>query len=299
MNYLGVTRSITQDYKTHQVAEDYSGTHKTIIKINGTGKVIKVINRFFPHEDSINYNTFLKNQNKWWNGSEYVCVSITGKTVRMKPDEVGGNQIWIETYYNGLKRIFHLAHLAQVNVEEGDIVTKDTILGLQGNTGLVLSGKSEKDVTYGTHVHLEVKDEKGNYINPRGYASFQYETTYPINDNGKNIDNDQIHILVKQINIRKLPNETSEDLGDVYYNEYYDILGTVDTEKYIWYKIKTNTEIEGYVAGMKGANWLEVLINDNILSSNPSLEFLLEATKSDEYSIMLNSGDRVYIQRKS
>ena len=46
MNYLGAVRSVTQDYKTHQVAEDYSGVHKSIVKMNGVGRVIKVVNRF-------------------------------------------------------------------------------------------------------------------------------------------------------------------------------------------------------------------------------------------------------------
>lgn len=62
MKYLGSERSITQDYITHGGAEDYSGVHKSEIKINGKGKVIKIINKFKSHEDSINYNTFLEKQ---------------------------------------------------------------------------------------------------------------------------------------------------------------------------------------------------------------------------------------------
>ena len=37
MKYLGSERSITQDYITHGGAEDYSGVHKSEIKINGKG----------------------------------------------------------------------------------------------------------------------------------------------------------------------------------------------------------------------------------------------------------------------
>lgn len=299
MNYLGAVRSVTQDYKTHQVAEDYSGVHKSIVKMNGVGRVIKVVNRFVSHEDSINYTTFLQNQKNWWNGSVYVCTSITGKTVSMKPDELGGNQIWIETYYKNVKRVFHFAHLDEVMVKKGDFVTKETILGLQGNTGLVLSGKKESDVTYGTHVHLEIKDENDKYINPRNYANFQYETTYPTGSNEKNEQENQIHILVNQINIRKFPDEKSEDLGDVYYDEYYTIKEIVEKEEYIWYKIKTSTQIEGYVASKKGANWVEILMKkENYIPNNSSFLFLFEATKEDYYYIKLQAGDRLYLEKK-
>ena len=98
MKYLGSERSITQDYITHGGAEDYSGVHKSEIKINGKGKVIKIINKFKSHEDSINYNTFLEKQSVWYSNGIYECISITGKNVKMSIDELGGNQVWIETY---------------------------------------------------------------------------------------------------------------------------------------------------------------------------------------------------------
>lgn len=311
MKYLGDERSVTQDYQSHQVAEDYSGMHQSVVKMNGTGRVTKVVNKFHSHEDSINYNTFLQNQNTWWDGNYYHCVSITGKQVLMKPDEVGGNQIWIETYYNNQKRTLHFAHLDQVKVNVGQLVNKDTILGLQGNTGLVLSGKSESDPTYGTHVHFEVMDANNQYINPRKYASFEYETVYTTGSNKKDENKDQIHILVEQINIRLSSDETSKDLGDVFFDEYYDVIKIEDTPTYLWYKIKTNNGIEGYVASKKNEKWLEFLpqkpsVSDTNPKENPSVsspqkdtkKLIFTSPKEDYYYIYLYPGDRLYLEEK-
>ena len=296
MKYLGSERSITQDFKTHKVAEDYSGNHKSEIKINGKGKIIKIINRFKSHEDSINYNTFLENQNIWYSNGIYNCVSITGKSVKMSSDELGGNQVWIETYENNNKLILRLCHLDSVLVNVNDIVDSDTVIGLQGNTGLVLSGKSVTDVTYGTHVHLEVT-QNNQYINPRKYAVGEVVTTYLNNDNGINNNNNQIKILVKQINIRRMPDQNSDDLGDVYYNEYYNVLEIVDTKEYTWYKIKTNNDITGYVANSKTSKWVEYIKNVNeTVIKNIKLVFTCE--KDGNYLIKLHSGEKLYIEKE-
>ena len=261
MIYLGSERTITQSFANHKVAEDYGGLHKSEVKINGRGKVIKVINKFVSHQDSINYNTFLENENAWFYNGVYNCISITGKSVKMSVEETAGNQVWIETYDNNDKLIFRLCHLDSVLVNVDDIVDSNTVIGLQGNTGLVLSGKSVTDVTYGTHVHFEVT-KNGQYINPRKYASGEIITTYLENDNGINKNKNQIKILVQQINIREKADEKSKDIGDVFYNEYYDVLEIIDTTNYMWYKIKTNSGIIGYVASLKTGNWVEYIENE-------------------------------------
>lgn len=295
MIYLGSERNVTQDFATHKVAEDYSGNHKSEVKMNGRGKVIKVINKFKSHEDSINYNTFLENQKIWFTNGVYNCVSITGKSVKMKDDELGGNQIWIETYEDGAKLIFRFCHLDSVFVSVNDIVNSDTILGLQGNTGLVLSGKSISDVTYGTHVHFEIT-KNNNYINPRKYASGEIVTTYQSYDNGENLSSDQIKILVKQINIRKEADENSDDLGDVYYGEYYDVIDIVDRSIYTWYKIKTRNEIVGYVASLKGGNWLE-FIKRQEQEPVKQVELIYTCEKDGKYLIQLYAGEKLYIEK--
>lgn len=178
MIYLGANRIVTNSYQNHKTAEDYAGMHKSDVKINGIGKVIRIINRFHSHEDSINYYDFLDNKEIWDDGKYYNCISITKKQVRMHKDELGGNQIWIETYDGDKKIILHLAHLDSILVSVGDIVNQDTVIAKQGNTGLVLSDKALSDLTYGSHIHLEVVDQNKAYINPRGYADGSIITTY-------------------------------------------------------------------------------------------------------------------------
>lgn len=289
MKYLGSERSVTQDYKTHKVAEDYSGTHKSEVRINGKGKVIKVINKFKSHEDSINYNTFLENQSIWHINGIYNCISITGKSVKMKSEELGGNQVWIETYDGKDLIVMRFCHLDSVLVNEGDIVDND-VIGLQGNTGLVLSGKSVIDESYGTHVHFEVT-KNNQYINPRKYAIGEINTTYLSNDNGIDNNKNQIKILVKQINIREEPNENSQDLGDVYYNEYYDVLDKVVTDNYTWYKIKTKNNITGYVASLKNGNWVEYIENIK------DIKLIFTCTQDGNYLIKLYNGEKLYISK--
>lgn len=43
-------------------------------------------------------------------------------------------------------------------VNEGDIVGSSIVFCTQENTGLVSSSKSESDVTYDSHIHLEITD---------------------------------------------------------------------------------------------------------------------------------------------
>lgn len=295
MIYLGSERTITQSFINHKVAEDYGGFHKSEIKINGRGKVIKVINKFISHQDSINYNTFLENENIWFYNGVYNCISITGKSVKMTVEETAGNQVWIETYENNDKLIFRLCHLDSVLVNVGDIVDSNTVIGLQGNTGLVLSGKSVTDVTYGTHVHFEVT-KNNQYINPRKYASGEVITTYLENDNGINENKNQIKILVQQINIREKADEKSKDIGDVFYNEYYDVLEIIDITNYIWYKIKTNNGIIGYVASLKTGDWVEYKSALNG-SQVTSFKLIFECEKTGQYSIKLNAGEKLYIEK--
>lgn len=178
MIYLGSERIVTNSFQNHKTAEDYAGNHQSIIKMNGTGKVLKVINRFESHEDSIHYTDFIHNKDNWKKGDYYHCISITGKNVLMDDSELGGNQVWIETYQDHKKLIFLFAHLDSAAVKKGDIVDSNTEIGKQGNTGLVLSNKSRNDVTYGSHVHLQVTDQSGNYIDPRAFATGEIQTTY-------------------------------------------------------------------------------------------------------------------------
>ena len=259
MNYLGSNRVITNPFSSHITAEDYAGEHQSLVSICGKGKVTKVIQKFKSHEDSINYNDFLNNKSTWKDGNYYNCISITGKEVRMHYEELGGNQVYIETYEGDHLLCFRIAHLDSISVNVGDIVDENTIIGYQGNTGLVLSSKPLSDPTYGSHVHLEITNSAGKYIDPRPYASFSSHTTYIEQSNILDSSKYQFKVNVDKINIREKPSTESRDIGDVYLNEVYDILSEVDSEQYTWYQIKTNRGLIGYVANLKNSNWLTIV----------------------------------------
>lgn len=313
MNYLGENRVVTNPFSSHITAEDYAGSHESKVSIYGTGKVVKVINKFHCHEDSINYNNFLKNKASWKDGNYYNCISITGKEVRMHYEELGGNQVFIETYENGSLLLFRIAHLASVSVNVGDIVDENTIIGYQGNTGLVLSSKPNSDVTYGSHVHLEVTDSNGNYKNPRMYANGSIYTHYVEQSNVLNPKKYQFKVNVDKINIREKPTVESSDIGDVFLNEIYDILEEVDSEQYTWYKITTSRGVTGYVANLKNSNWMTLYYpnqdlepdyevddktddfnNDSSLPKDEKVIF--ECKEEGYYYIYLYSGEKLLLK---
>ncbi len=77
--------------------------------------------------------------------------------------------------------------------------------------------------------------------------------------NPLNRNKTQIEIIVKRINIRKEASAESEDLGDVKIGEVYTVLSHTETDEYYWYHIKTNTDIEGYIASPKGKESVKLL----------------------------------------
>lgn len=303
MIYLGAERVITNSFDNHVTAEDYSGTHQSDIIMYGRGRVVKVINSFISHQDSINYNRFLQNQSIWKDGDYYNCISITGKNVRMRYDELGGNQVFIETYDGENKLLFRFAHLDSVFVSEGDIIDSTIIIGRQGNTGLVLSSKNENDVTYGTHVHLEITNRDGIYINPRRYASGEIVTQYIEQSNMLDETKEQFRVMVNQINIRESASITSSDIGDVYYGELYTILDIIDDGIYTWYRITTEQGINGYVASKRGANWVEIYNTPTNEENNDveKLEYrlLFACEKDGLYYLKLYKGEELYIKELS
>lgn len=92
-----------------------------------------------------------------------------------------GNKVIINHYINGQDYTSLYGHLIGINVSEGDIVTKDTVIGWVGNTGN----------SYGNHLHLNLcigtnscgsvwqTTDPGAYINfPANHTSYYDRTTY-------------------------------------------------------------------------------------------------------------------------
>ncbi len=69
----------------------------------------------------------------------------------------------------------------------------------------------------------------------------------------------QVKVVNNRINIRKEASSSSEDLGDVYQNEIYDVLDYQEDDTYYWYKIKTSTDIEGYIASDKNDPYVKLI----------------------------------------
>lgn len=300
---LGSERVVTQDYATHKDAEDYAGVHLSDIKIDGTAKVIRVVNKYIPHEDSINHDDYVKNKNKWKDGVYYNCVSVTGKVVRYYQSELGGNQVELECYEGTNKRYFRILHMATVLVKVGDIIDSNTLIGKQGNTGLVLSHKSRSDITYGSHVHFEVRDTNYNSMNPREYALFDIRVNYEEQTNPIDNTKEQIKIIADKINIREFSSVTSKDIGDVYNGEIYTVLSTAEDDIYTWYQIKTSLGITGYVANEKGKSWVSVSNADQPVEDSPAPPdgevepaLIFECKKEGVYAIKLNLGEKLYIK---
>ena len=92
-----------------------------------------------------------------------------------------GNKIVIQHYINGQNYTSLYGHLSGINVNVGDVVTKDSVIGWVGNTGN----------SYGAHLHLNLciglnscvsrwqTTDPGAYINfPPNWTSYYDRTSY-------------------------------------------------------------------------------------------------------------------------
>lgn len=60
---------------------------------------------------------------------------------------------------------------------------------------------------------------------------------------------EQLEITNDEINIRSDADTKSEKIGKVLKGEIYTILEIKEDNYYTWYKIKTNSDVEGFIAG--------------------------------------------------
>ena len=303
MLLLGSDRYITLEYNDNNKAEAYAGEHLSLVKIYGKVKVIKVINKYKVYEDTINYNDFINNQNEWINNTYYDCISITGKKVSYHQSELRGNQVELETYDNNTKIIIKLYHLGDVYVNVGDIIDNDTIIGKQGNTGLVLSNKDKTDISYGSHVYIEVIDEYNNYLNPREYASYNKMVNYKEQTNIIDYNKKQIKVLIDKIDIRAKPSISSKIIGVIYKDEIYNVLNEVINDNYIWYNINTSLGLKGFVGHEKNKNYLFVSNEDNkiiptvkVFDKIKKIKLIYTCDKDGMYAVKLKVGDNLYLE---
>ena len=106
--------------------------------------------------------------------------------------------------------------------------------------------------------------------------------------NGRINDNNQLRIETSKIAIRESSNEESKVLGYVYKGEIYTIL----EEENGWYKIKTNTDIVGWIYG--GSNYIylfqtiDTVIEKEEKEQSYSFEILEDYLK-DNYEYLNNT----------
>ena len=85
-----------------------------------------------------------------------------------------GNKIVVQHYINGQNYTSLYGHLSSINVNVGDIVTKDSVIGFVGNTGN----------SYGSHLHLNLCIgltscvSRWETTDPGAYINFPPNNTY-------------------------------------------------------------------------------------------------------------------------
>lgn len=86
-----------------------------------------------------------------------------GKVVKVFYDQWGGNQIVVHHNVNGSYYTASYAHMSRIYVKEGEVVTKDTVLGLMGSTGSAT----------GPHLHLAISTglRYKDYVSYSAYVS--------------------------------------------------------------------------------------------------------------------------------
>jgi len=99
----------------------------------------------------------------------------------------------------------------------------------------------------------------------------------------KSSDKLQIKILNEYINIRKEPSVNAEILGIVKKGSLFDVIEYKKGERYLWVHIKTNNDIEGYVATFFDEAYYE-FINGNIDYMEPTLNITVDKITVDSYS---------------
>ncbi|MCI7241146.1 MAG: SH3 domain-containing protein [Bacilli bacterium] len=70
-----------------------------------------------------------------------------------------------------------------------------------------------------------------------------------VQSNARDENLEQLEVTNDTINIRMEADTKSEKVGKVSKGEIYTILETKEDNYYIWYKIKTSNDIEGFIAG--------------------------------------------------
>ena len=100
------------------------------------------------------------------NGIVVATVDAKAKADRGEGKTCGGNQVYIQVLIGGKKYTVQYAHLLTVNVNVGDVVNVNTIIGTQGGGSKT---KRWESCSTGSHLHFGVVE---------GYVKTKYMATY-------------------------------------------------------------------------------------------------------------------------
>jgi len=80
------------------------------------------------------------------------------------------------------------------------------------------------------------------------YRNYDKDGEVIVQSNDRDESVEQVEVTNDFINIRSENDSQSEALGKVYKGELYTVLDKKEDEYYVWCLIKTNNDIEGYIA---------------------------------------------------
>lgn len=100
-------------------------------------------------------------------------------------------------------------------------------------------------------------------------------------------NNLQIKILNKYINIRKEKSTSSEILGIVKKDSVFNVLDYEKVNNYLWVHIKTNNNIDGYVASNDDNEYYE-FINGNVDFTPPTIDITVDTIEVDTFNELTN-----------
>ena len=104
-------------------------------------------------------------------GGTSIYASASGLVAAIiRKASCGGNQVYLHVYVNGDPYTVTFAHLTSINVNVGDKVNINTVIGTVGGGGSTLKSNGGWD-TCSTGYHLHYGIAKGHYLGS-GYSSY-------------------------------------------------------------------------------------------------------------------------------
>lgn len=164
-----------------------------------------------------------------------VVVAVDGRDRDLNAKGVNqyGNYVQIK-HPNGMYTLYAHLKKGSVKVKKGDNVTKAELLGTEGNSG----------VTYGPHIHFEVRNKDNYVIDPTPYidADLPNLPTNLPEPVERDENNYQVEVIVNDLRARNSYGLDATILGFVK-KGIYNIYNKATKDNLIWLKICEDRDI--------------------------------------------------------